>query len=90
MMGTLKEICWSFTIYKKRSFRDASTNEMLIVLSVLKCKETILKKINVSFFVHFCLGKYSFSFNTFWKQLIIWRKLTFHIALILLQGVHMV
>ena len=26
----------------------------------------ILKKINVSFIVHFCLGKYSFSLNAFW------------------------
>ena len=30
----------------------------------MNAKGTILKKINVSFIVHFCLGKYSFSLNT--------------------------
>ena len=30
---------------------------------MLNAKVTILKKINVSFIVNFCLGKYSFRFN---------------------------
>ena len=37
----------------------------------------ILKKMNVSFIVHFCHGKYSFSFDTFSTQLVFWRKWTF-------------
>ena len=32
---------------------------------VLNVKLSILKKINVSFNIHFCLSKYSFSFDTF-------------------------
>ena len=38
------------------------------------------KKINVSL-VHFCLGKYNFSFNTF-EHLVFWRKVMFHSLLI--------
>ena len=36
------------------------------------------KKIIVSFIVHFFLGKYSFSLDTFWIHFLFWRKLTFH------------
>ena len=38
-------------------------------------KGTILKKINVSFIVHFCLGKYSFSLDTFYYTLRILKKI---------------
>ena len=36
---------------------------------VSKAKRTILKKINVSFIVHFSLGKYSISPDIFWYSL---------------------
>ena len=38
----------------------------------------IFKKINIPFIVHFYLGKYSFSLDTFSTQLEFWRKSTFH------------
>ena len=38
----------------------------------------ILKKMNVLFVLHFCLGKYSFSLDTFSTHLVFWRKWTFH------------
>ena len=31
--------------------------------------ETILKEIDISFIVHFYLGKYNFSFDIFWSHL---------------------
>ena len=34
-------------------------------INVLNAKGTILKKINVSFSVHFCYGKYSSTLDTF-------------------------
>ena len=55
---TLKKIRPSEHI-KSWIIRSASTNEKLAGKSVLGTKETILKKINVSYFVHFCLGKYN-------------------------------
>ena len=33
-------------------------------------EEDILKKINVLFIVHFCLGEYSFSIDTFWTYIV--------------------
>ena len=41
----------------------ALANRKLNGINVLNAKGTILKKINVLFSVHFCSGKYSFSFN---------------------------
>ena len=38
----------------------------------------ILKKINILFIVHFCLGKYSISLDMFWSHLILRKKLTLH------------
>ena len=32
---------------------------------MLNAKGTILKKINVSFIIHYCLDKYNFSLDTF-------------------------
>ena len=48
-----------------RSFRGASINRKLTGISVLKVKGSILKKINVSFIVHFCLGQYRSSLDIF-------------------------
>ena len=42
----------------------------------------ILKKINVSFIVHFCLGKYSFSLDTFWTKLAFCKKIMPHLSFI--------
>ena len=51
----------------------------MIRISEMIAKRTFLKKINVSFIVHFCLGKYSFSLDTFWTYFISWKKeLMFH------------
>ena len=49
-----------FHYISKEKFRGALTNENLTGISVLNTKETILKKINISFIVHFCLGKHDF------------------------------
>ena len=46
-----------------QSFRGAFTNE----ISVLNPKGTIWKKNKLSFIVHFCFGKYSFRFNSFYN-----------------------
>ena len=40
-------------------------NGKLPRIRVLNSKDTILKQINISFIVHFWLGKYSFSFLSF-------------------------
>ena len=50
--------------------RGALTNEKLIGISELDGKEFILKKLNISFIVHFSFDKYSFNHNTFWTHLI--------------------
>ena len=52
------------------SFRCATTKVKLTGITVLDVKGTALKKIDVSFIVHFCLGKYSLSHDTFWTHLI--------------------
>ena len=36
-------------------------------MGVLNVNGMILKNINISFTIHFCLGKYIFSHDTFWK-----------------------
>ena len=56
--------------YQKRNFRGASTNEKHAGISVLIAKETILRKINGSFCVHFFHGKYSFILDTFSEHLV--------------------
>ena len=48
------------------SFRGASTNGKLDGTIMLYAKTTILKKINISFIVYFCLIKYSFSIFIFY------------------------
>ena len=60
----------SITPYQKRNFIGASTNRRFIGISMLNAKVTILKKINISFKVHFSLSKYSFSLNTFWTYFV--------------------
>ena len=47
------------------SLRGAPTIGKFTGISVLNAKGAILNKINVSYIVSFCLGKYSFSLNTF-------------------------
>ena len=42
---------------------------------MLYAKESILKKINVSFIIHFCHGKYNFSLDSFWKYFANWYSL---------------
>ena len=41
----------------KNSFKGASTNDKLGGISMLNSKETIMKKINVSFIVHIIVNK---------------------------------
>ena len=43
-------------------------NKELIKINILNTKGTILKKINISYIVHFN-GKYRFSLNSFWNVL---------------------
>ena len=50
---------------KTRSLGDALRIEKLFEITVLKTKGTILKKMNISFIVHFCFGKLNFFLNTF-------------------------
>ena len=54
----MEDIKENFILYQKNRFRDALTNWK-------KLTTTILKKINVSFIVHFCLEEYSISLNNF-------------------------
>ena len=51
----------------KKNLRRILTN-----VSVLNDKGTILKKINVSSIVQFCLGKYGFCLDIFLIYLIVW------------------
>ena len=53
----------NFTGYQKRNCRGALINEKFTGISILNDKGTILKKMNVSFIVSFCLGKYNFNLN---------------------------
>ena len=52
----------------KREIPGVLTSGELTGISMLNAKETIEKKMNVSFIVGFCLGKYSFSLNTSWTH----------------------
>ena len=54
----------------KENFRGDLINEKFNWLRVLNAMGTILKKIIISVIVHFCFGKYSFIFVTFWTDLI--------------------
>ena len=54
----------SLTPYQKMSLRGTSTNGKLTGIIVLNAKWNILKRINISFIVYFCLSKYSLSTNT--------------------------
>ena len=60
-LRTLKNNKWNFNTFRKRSFRDASTNGKLKEISVLNVNETIVKKLNASFILQFCFNTYSFS-----------------------------
>ena len=64
----ISEIKFENTISKK-SFRGALTQGKLAERSVLHDKWIILKKKNVLFMVHFCLGNYSFSLDISWMHL---------------------
>ena len=72
-VGYQTNVMVKFNTQSKRVFRGASINENLTGISVLKMKGTIL---------NFFRGKCSFIHDTFWTQLIFWRKLTFHLLLI--------
>ena len=62
-LGMLKEIRWGNLIrYQKRS---VLSNEKFAGISLWNTKGTILKKINASFTIHFCLCRYSLSFGNF-------------------------
>ena len=63
MWMTSKEIQYSSTHNQKfqKCFR-------LTWKTVMNLEVTILKKSNVPVIVHFRLGKYSFSFETFWTH----------------------
>ena len=64
--GALKEI-WqrNYTPNQKRKFQRLRLKENSLKLVCYMQRGTILKKINVSFIVHFCLGKYSLSPDVF-------------------------
>ena len=51
----------------KEEFQECFNQRKLTRISILNANGIILKKINASFVVHFCEGKYSFRlfFNTF-------------------------
>ena len=55
---------------KKINFRGAPNSRKLNGMCMFNAKENVLKKINISFIVHFCLVKYSFSFNPFFNTLV--------------------
>ena len=76
----------SFQFDYKRSFSGDSTNGKVAGISVMNAKCTILKKMNVSFILHFCPGKYSLSLNTFWAYHELWRKCTFRSFFIFCPG----
>ena len=69
-----KETKPTFAPYQKRSFNGAPTHGKLTGIIVLNARKTILKKINVSFIVHFCLSKYSLILDTFWICIVNRRK----------------
>ena len=54
----------SLALYQKMSFGGVSDSGKLAGISVVTAKVKILKKINISFIVHFFLGKCSFSIDT--------------------------
>ena len=51
---------------------------------MLNVKGSSSKKMNILFIVNFCLGKYSFSFNTFWILVL---KISNHIMLVLMEQI---
>ena len=62
---------WMSHFFKKKS-RGSSTNRKLLGIRILITNETVLKKINVSFIVNFCLGKYNLCLDTFQTHLVFW------------------
>ena len=50
------------------------------VIGLLNVEETILKKNNVSFIVHFCLRKYFYSFDFYWIHQVTNYSLELHIS----------
>ena len=64
-MDTLKGIqLGSFTLYQKRSFKGALNNVKLAGISLL-IQWGQFGKMNISFIVYFCHGKYRFSLDSF-------------------------
>ena len=51
-------------------FQKCFINGKLAGIIVLNLKWTILIKMNISFFIHFCFHKHSFSLNTFWTRVL--------------------
>ena len=47
-------------------FSPLTNGKLIIGINVLSGMETILKKINVLFIIYICLGKYSFSHDSFY------------------------
>ncbi len=52
-----------YTPYQKGNLKGAPIHGILAGIIMLNAKQTILKRINVSFIVHFCFGKFSFSLD---------------------------
>ena len=77
-----KKICQSFTLDQKKNFKGTSKMFQPMENFMSNDKETILKKINVSFIVHFCLGKYGFSLDTFWIHFLLLCSMTYILLLI--------
>ena len=75
-----------FTSYQKRSFRGALTNGKLNGICAFSAMGNIWKKL-IFIHWHFCLGKYSFSLDTFWTHLNngnIFKRNTFSLAVLIL------
>ena len=86
-MGTGKviQIC-SFTLWNKRSFTVAMTNEKFTGMTMLMSRGLFWIKF-ASFIIHICFGKYSYSFNAISTHFIsTWRSsMMFHLSCSLLH-----
>ena len=72
--GNKKNKTIQFHTISIKNFRGASTNKKLTKISALNIKRIMLKKINVSFIVHFCFGQYNPSLDAFWTHLMCYAK----------------
>ena len=65
MWKTLKEYDITNLHHIKKEFHRCFDQGKLTGISELNAKETIFKKMNVSFIISFCVSKYSITLDTF-------------------------